>query len=190
MKKAIPAVSLWWLWLGACAYIALFAYSLYKGGVTLDKYAPLDALDWLAACVPYFFIGALLGWCVDWTLAWHHNRKLTFPDWAWGTAWFMIISVAAAVLLATSKPLVVRLLFPIVYGVFFVVYAGEAILRGYADTLAGRAAIDIVVLGAFGSWLWLQTRTPESSVVLKRAIVFTLLLFITIGAVSCAAQLG
>jgi hypothetical protein len=180
----------WWLWLGSISYVVIVAYSIASGGITLDSLAPLDALEWLAASVPYFFYGALFGWCIDWALARRADSQLAFPEWGYAALAFIAISIAAALLFATSKPLGVRLLFPLAYGVFFVVFASQALFRGWADTLIGRATIDIAFLLACGAWLWLQIQSVPKYVLLRRVLMSAILLFLTIGAVSCAVQIG
>src|SRR3989338_7297969 len=144
----------YWMLFGALSFlgtsVSSIIRSIWGAGLFDSVYI---SIDWLAACIPYFFLGAILGFIVDSIL----ERKLRMPLWLSLTLAFWIIGSCLAAIFTGSGLLSTALMifFPFVFGIFF---AGSAYVllvpKSIESSLTGKIVFDILYLGIFLAYFY------------------------------------
>jgi hypothetical protein len=181
----------YWLILGALGFLAASLSSIVR---SIEPTSLGDnlymAVDWLAACIIYFFLAALIGFAIDRFLTRKQKKPVAVPLWFWLT---VIVWVGGSLLVAIMAPgelsPVVLVVFPLAYGIFFPGIAFNMLFPAFVQkTLYGKLVLDILYLGVFGFWIYLETR--ERSVLARRVLLIVLFAVLLLGVVGCSQALA
>jgi hypothetical protein len=180
----------YWLIAGVLTYLGTALYSIIRSvDPTLSIGENLFvAIDWFAACIVYFFLGALLGLIIDIIIARVKHRKIPNHSWVWLTLAIWIIGSIYIGLNARPDLLHPALIifFPWAFGVFF---TGSAFVilapKSIEHTFYGKLVFDIIYIAIFAAWFWYETHREASTTVIRRTLLYILFAVITLGFVSC-----
>ena len=150
-------------------------------------YNVFSSIDWIAACVIYFFIGAMIGHIVDYV----RNRKIRHPLWFWLIVAFWILSSITLFIFAdkTQISTVEIILFPLAYEIFFTGMTFTMILPdAIVKSDYGKLVFDLVFIAAFTFWTYYEYTNKKR--LLRRILLLTLFAVLIIGFIGCTAQLA
>jgi hypothetical protein len=171
----------WWLIVGLFSYLSTLLSSIvraYDPAVSLALNATM-VFDWFAACVVYFFLGALFGFIVDVMVAWRAKKKLLTPLWVWYTIGLWIFSSLYIAFVITPQFVDRSLLviFPLPYGIFYTGGAFFILARGFVqETFWGKSFLDVLFTALFFYWLYAVIYHEKET---RRAqFVCTLIIFV------------
>jgi len=156
----------WWLTLGLFFFIGISIYSVIRSFGGNDFFMDVfNIIDWFAACVIYFFIGALIGFVIDK----FKNKKTKYPLWFFLFVGLWIISIITLLIVADKSKISYLgiIFFPIIYGLFFTGMAFTILFPGaIVKTYYGKLIFDILFLAVFGFWLYYE-KTNKKMLVRK-----------------------
>jgi hypothetical protein len=134
-------------------------------------------LDWLAACVVYFFLFAAIGQLFD--------KERERPVWWWTTIAFYAIACVLAAIIPSAGTLgpALTIFFPFAFGLFFTGSAFALLSGDLASSLLAKTVFDLLFLTAFGSWIWLTIR--ERRPTLRHTLLFLLFCTLLLGLSGC-----
>lgn len=179
----------WWLIVGMALYLVAALSSIVRSlsntGFGDNLYM---AVDWLTACIIYFFLGGLFGFGVDWLLS--RRRPLSVPLWFWLTIalWAggaLIVAVTNEKELSTA----LILFFPWVFGIFFTGFAFVLLTPKWIEqSYAGKLVFDLLYLGVFLWWLYLANNPRARR--LRLVLLWILFGILFLGLTGCAHALA
>lgn len=184
----------YWLLAGSLTYLSATLSSIFR---SIEPTTIGDNLymtvDWFAACIVYFFLGALLGLIIDYFVARHHYDDFKMPLWAWLTIIFWAVGSLFVGLF--SKPDLISpalaIFFPWAFGIFFVGFAFVLIIPDFiVKSFFGKLIFDFVFILIFAGWLWLDLTKYNRNELLRKILLIVLFLILTIGFVGCAQFLS
>jgi hypothetical protein len=190
----------YWFYVGLIVFLLS---SLGSGIATFDtKYigdSVYGIVDWLAACIPYFFYGALGGLVIDAYLS--KKRKIAFnvPLWSYYTIAFIIISIGALAIHLSSlawRDILLYFYFPFHYAIFFPGYAYMALpANPLSATITLKLTLDIIMLSIFSKWIYLRFQSIKGLASRRQQIIekyaLGIIFFVlTVGMFLCANNLN
>ena len=125
-----------WLLSGVIIYLSTAISSIYRSldssGLGSNLYM---AVDWLAACIIYFFFGAMIGFALDWFMSGKSRKKYGTPWWLILTVYLWLLSSLVIALVNKNEAINMWLIifFPLAFGVFY---------SGFAFTLLSPKAFE------------------------------------------------
>jgi hypothetical protein len=200
----------WWLILGLCTFVLMAVYNIADTYITDSSKLSIGtnaymAVDWFAACIIYFFFGALVGYLLDWRLHARNRERTVQPLWLWLTIGLWVLSVVLCFTIvtlpvfsrvfetSTGGALAMILFFPIAFGVFFHGIAFLQLFPGLITKyLYTKLVLDVVLLGVFGTWLWLQAREQSSRkrIIVRRVLLLLVFFILIFGLLGCVKQIA
>jgi hypothetical protein len=187
----------YWFVIGMLAYlttsISSIIRSLMPTGIGDNIYM---AIDWFAACVIYFFFGALIGWLVDYWIARKEKKKHPFPIWAILTLLLWIVGSVITAILNKQDWINVWLIifFPMAFGIFFNGYAFAMLTpKAIEQSFYGKLIFDIFYIAFFFWWLYLEYYFNESkkrNLKLRKVLLYTLFAILLLGLYGCVNSLS
>lgn len=164
-----------WLILGTIAYLSILLYSLSLSLVSsMGLLANLEiALDWVAAALPYFFIGASIGFIFD-----RIATKVKPPLWLYLSISFYLISVIVF-LLFSAKSFFLGLILPLGYGIFFIGAAYVALVLDFLkEPYFSKAIFNLILIFLFAFWLRFTVKNKNHYLKTPFLIIFFLIMII------------
>ncbi len=148
------------------------------------------AADWFAACVVYFFLGAIIGYGIDRYLLRNEKKAAATPWWVWLTLLLWVLGVGSALWWGAGKLSAIEIsLFPLAFGIFFTGVAFQLFFPALVQTMFyGKLALDILFLGVFGVWLYAEC--AQRWKILRRVLLLLVFLILITNMVRCAQSLG
>lgn len=198
--KFIALRGKYWLIVGALSYVSAVIPSIIR---MIEPMSALDfiylTIDWFAACILYFFMGAMVGHLVDWSLAKKHKEKYKQPLWLWLTLSIWVTSSLLAAIVA--KPWIVPtsaeelylgwgsiIFFPLAYSIFFNGMAFNMLLPNFVQkTIYGKLLLDIIFLSFFGAWIYLTMKNQAK--IARRILLLVLFGILFLGMFGCVYSL-
>jgi len=182
-----------WLVLGVLFLVSTTAYSVIRSAITI----PMGigdllylSIDWLAACIIYFFLGAMGGHILDWLTALFRRKRIGHPLWFWLTLLLWIVCSSVMALSKTSESAALILVFPLAYGMFFAGMAFTMLLpKAIVQSHYGKLLFDILFFSLFAAWLCLYLNRPKAMALLRILILLIFAVFF-LGFYGCAKALG
>ena len=176
----------WWLILGILSYLSTFLSSIFRAWNTEVTFALnlTMVFDWFAACVVYFFLGAMLGVIIDLIVAHFSKKKFAIPIWFWYTLGLWVISVLYIAFVATPQMVDSRLIpiFPLPYGIFYTGGAFFVLAKSLVQlTFWGKSVLDIIYTALFGWWFYLAVYKAEQQLRKQTILVSVLFIVLLIG---------
>jgi hypothetical protein len=184
----------YWIILGILSYLGTSISSIIRSitaGPFLDNL--YMAIDWFAACIPYFFFGAILGFFIDWILSKKNKKKIEFPLWFWLTLILWIGSIAIIGIFSRPGLLgpILIVIFPLAFGIFFV---GSAFVLLTPDviekSLYGKIIFDLLYLAIFGVWLYLIINKKKTLKMIRTILLIILFFIMFLGFGGCVRTLA
>ncbi|MGV8150780.1 MAG: hypothetical protein ACP5NV_03580 [Candidatus Woesearchaeota archaeon] len=183
----------YWIIIGILSYlgtsISSIIRSLAQGPLSDNLYI---SIDWLAACIPYFFFGAILGFIVDWIIAKRQKKKITIPLWAYLT---IILWIGSTIIVSIfSKPGLLEpaliIFFPLAFGIFFVGSAFVLLMPDVIEkSLYGKIFFDILYLAIFGVWIYLMIDKKKTWKTARTILLIILFFVMFLGLGGCVKNL-
>ena len=188
VKKKIEGKSRSWLVAGIIGYVIGSLWNPYLSELGNWK-EPSEILyaiiGVLSSGILYFFIGATV-------VYWISEKKLK-KQWAILTVIFYIISVLypLSVLDIAGGNFFVVIIFPLLYGSFFVSFAFGAITNKFYEMLPEYSSFVLIVIydSLFFVWVYLEFIKDKFKNA-RTVILWILFAVLLVGMVSCANQLG
>lgn len=175
----------YWILTGAITFTLLAIYSIARSlvGVT-SKYDMIEiSIDWLAALIIYFFIGASLGHIIDWI----RNKRVKHPLYIYLTITLWIISSITIAIIADIG-ILNTIFFPFIYGIFFTGYAFTILIpKAIYTSLYGKLIYNLALLGIFGTWIYYMIKDKER--LLTKILLIILFIIFFAGFIGCATAL-
>jgi len=182
----------WWLLLGILCAMTAAIPGIISSLSTDFSDTIYGVVDWLAASVVYFFLGAFFGHLVDWFVK--RKQKISHPDWFWYTLAFWLTGIVLSFLfVAKASTYFAEFLFlPFVYGIFFPAVAYMMLFPGFMRSgLYAKLVLDAIYLAGFLGWLWLTlTRETTTRKLIRRILLFAVFAMLFIGMAGCVRQLA
>lgn len=178
-----------WLWIGVLSYLGAAISSIIRSIEPVSIGSNLYmAVDWFAACIPYFFFGAAFGLLADWMFAKRRHEKLKFPLWFWLSVIFYFGSII--IIAIFSKPGLLSpaliIFFPLAFCIFF---NGEAFVLLAPDVIEksffGKLVFDLIYFALFSTWLYLNVYKKESYKNLRLILLIIIFLVLILGFGGC-----
>lgn len=170
--------------------LALLGASISSIIRSLDGYGFLSniylTIDWFAACIIYFYIGAMIGHIIDYL----QNKKIKHPSWFWMIIAFWIISAVTLLIIAdrTKISTVGILLFPLAYGIFLTGMTFTIILPDIiVNSHYGKLFFDLAFMAAFGFWVYYEYIDKKK--LLRKILLWIIFAVFLLGFIGCATQL-
>lgn len=183
----------YWLILGLISYLGSSVSSIIRSlAPTTFSDNLYMTIDWFAACVPYFFYGALLGFIIDWIISKRNKEKTKFPLWFYLTLVLWIGSTIIIAIFSRSGLLEPALIifFPLAFGIFFVGSAFVLLMPGFIEkSLYGKIVFDLIYLAIFGAWLYLSLNKAKTLKILRTILLIVLFFVMLLGFAGCVKTL-
>lgn len=183
----------YWAIIGIATYLVIAISSVVRS-IALTSF--LDnlymAIDWFAACIPYFFFGALIGFLIDWIIAKKNKKKIEVPLWFWLTIILLIGSTIIISIFSKQGLLEPTLIifFPLAFGIFFVGSAFVLLMPEIIEkSLYGKIIFDLLYLGVFVAWIYLTMYKEKAFKITKKILLIIILLILFLGFAGCATNL-
>lgn len=183
----------YWLILGILSYLGTSISSIIR---SLAQEPFLDnaymVIEWLAACIPYFFFGAILGFMIDWIITKRRKEKIKVPLWFWLT---LILWIGSTIIIGIfSRPGLLEpaliIFFPLAFGIFFVGSAFVLLTPDFIEkSLYGKIIFDLLYLGIFIAWLYLTIYKNKSWRITRKILLIILFFVLYLGFAGCATKL-
>ena len=187
----------YWLISGSLFYLGTAISSIFRSMMPGGLAPPTGfiditylIIDWLAACIIYFFIGGMIGVAIDYFVSIYKKRKYVAPLWFWLTlALWVITSVSVALLHNPDMSTALIIVFPLAFGLFF---SGSAFALMFPKVIVqsyyGKLVFDFVFLGLFGSWIYAALKLNNKTI--ARILVSLIFAILFLGFVGCAINLA
>ena len=179
----------YWFIFGILAYLGTSLSSIVRSiePVSIGNNLYM-AVDWFGACVPYFFFGAVIGFCIDWFFAKKRNEKIKFPLWFWLSAILYVGSIIIVAIFSRQGLLSpgLTIFFPMAFSIFFV---GEAFVLLTPDIIEksfyGKLFFDLIYIASFSLWLYLSLYKKDLFKITKYVLIIILFLIMLLGFSGC-----
>mgnify|MGYP000221112584 CR=1 FL=1 len=191
MKKSILKKwwkNKWWIILGVISLLATAISSIIRSLNGYDFFSNIYLIiDWFAACIIYFYIGAMIGHIIDYV----QNKKITHPPWFWMIIVFWVICTITLIFIAdrTKISMIGIFLFPLAYGIFllgmtFTIIFPDSIVNSYY----GKLLFDVIFMTIFGFWLYYEYKDRRK--ILRKILLLIIFAVFILGFIGCATQLS
>lgn len=159
----------YWLLFGLIAYFLTTLSSLIRAVDSANSFGMnlYVIIDWIAATIPYFFLGALVGYLVD---IYKNRNKFSLrqvPLWFWLTILMWVACSFVSFIQPSHEQTgwVLGAIFPLAYGIFFVGASYVSTIPSILTrTLTGKVLFDVLLLLVFLAWIVYAKRTKKTSI--------------------------
>ena len=166
-------------------FILLSLYSIIRSLVDVTSiYDSIEiSIDWIAALIIYFFLGALIGHAIDWI----KKKNIKHPLWVYLTITLWLVSAITVAIIADIG-LLETIFFPFIYGIFFTGYAFTILLPKIVYTATyGKLIYNMALIGIFSTWIYYTIKNKKK--LLTRILLIILFIIFFAGFIGCATSL-
>jgi len=186
-----------WLLSGVIIYLSTAISSIYRSldssGLGSNLYM---AVDWLAACIIYFFFGAMIGFALDWFMSGKSRKKYGTPWWLILTVYLWLLSSLVIALVNKNEAINMWLIifFPLAFGVFYSGFAFTLLSpKAFEQSFYGKLVFDILFISIFSAWIYLESiikREDKRKKILRNSLLILIFIIFLLGFYGCASALA
>jgi hypothetical protein len=162
-----------WLILGTIAYFSIIIYSIPQSLIKASFITNLEiVLDWLAASIIYFFIGACIGIII------YYKKSKKIPIWFFLTISLWMIGTLYSIFIGNETKIFLSIIMPLAYGIFLTGAAYTVLVPSFINAFSySKIVFDLIIIFIFYSWLYYNLkRINKKAQVILICLLFLILL--------------